>query len=186
MFRLQEAENGGSRFLWDTGTHTLHYVASQPDLEEYYAMPFYIHCNSLISRHSSYILDSKEHTNVHTCLEGPQQVERAQGLSVLGQSNTQSSVGAGWIVSSGNWKQCTVISISSSRCLFKMLQNDASNLISSLKSCCQYCYGRFCHLLELVWTYLSFYLCHLRTLSLPCFSFCLGSSGVQRLSSPLQ
>jgi len=29
------------------------------------------------------------------CLEGPQQVERAQGLSVLGQSNTQSSVGAG-------------------------------------------------------------------------------------------
>jgi hypothetical protein len=95
MFRLQEAENAGSRFFRDTGTHTLHYVASQPGLKEYYAMSFLIHCNSLISRHSSYILDSKEQTNVHTCLEGPQQVERAQGLSVLGQSNTQSSVGAG-------------------------------------------------------------------------------------------
>ena len=30
-----------------------------------------------------------------TCLEGPQQVESVQGLSVLGQSSTQSSVGAG-------------------------------------------------------------------------------------------
>ena len=95
MFRLQEVENGGSRFLTDTGTHTLYYMASQPDLKAYYAMSFLIHCNSLISRHSSNILDSMEHTNVHTCLEGPQQVERAQGLSVLGQSNTQSSVGAG-------------------------------------------------------------------------------------------
>jgi len=67
-----------------------------------------------------------------------------------------------------------------------MLQNYASNLISSLKPCCQYCYGRFCHLLELVWTYLSFYLCHLRTLSCPHFPFCLSSSGVQRLSHPLE
>lgn len=70
-------------------------MASQPDLKEYYAMSFLIHCYTLISRHSPYILDSKEHINVHTCLDGPQQVDRAQGLSVLGQSNTQSSVGAG-------------------------------------------------------------------------------------------
>jgi hypothetical protein len=49
MFRLQEAENGGSRLLTDTGTHTLYYMASQPDLKEYYAVSFSIHCTSLIS-----------------------------------------------------------------------------------------------------------------------------------------
>jgi len=120
MFRLQDAENGGSRFLrhWDVPTH---YTTQHHNPISKSIMPCHFHCNSLISRHSSYILDSKGHTNVHTCLEGPQQVERAHGLSVLGQSNTQSSVGAGWIVSSGNWKQCTIISIASSSCLFKML-----------------------------------------------------------------
>jgi hypothetical protein len=62
MFRLQETENGGSRFSRDSGTHTLHYTASQPNLKEYYAMSVLIQCTSLISRYSSYILDSKDHT----------------------------------------------------------------------------------------------------------------------------
>lgn len=39
-----------------------------------------------------------------TCFEGPQQVESVHGLSVLGQSNTQSSDGASWTVSSENCK----------------------------------------------------------------------------------
>lgn len=81
-----------------------------------------------------HILTSNNIVSIHTCLEGPQQVDRAQGLSVLGQSNTQSSVGAGWIVSSGNWKQCIILSISfSSRYFVKTIQNEGW-FISSMKS----------------------------------------------------
>lgn len=78
-----------------------------------------------MTKYVFHILISNNIVSIHTCLEGPQQVDRAQGLSVLGQSNTQSSVGAGWIVSSGNWKQCIILSIYfSSRYFVKTNQNE--------------------------------------------------------------
>jgi hypothetical protein len=64
MFRVQEAENGGSSFLRDTGTHTLNYMASHPNLKEYYTMLFLIHCTFLVYKYFAYILDSIKHTNI--------------------------------------------------------------------------------------------------------------------------